>query len=208
MNDVIGSHDHAAQGPFRMNFSATHNVTLSDMAHAARLAARWRDILVNLAGIAVMLFILAQVGFAFAFYVRAVVDNPDMLAKLLRFETGTELGWWTWASVLVTLLLPVFLFYSVRLVVETLFPAQRVRRLMKGSDMLGPTDYLVGDEGVRSRTGGGPDVFLPWTAFDSMRHDATMAVLTRQGQLRFFLPLDAFGADRDAVLATLSQRVS
>jgi len=72
----------------------------------------------------------------------------------------------------------------------------------------GARTYLVGDEGVRSRTGGGPDVFLPWTAFDAMRHDARMAALTRQGQLRFFVPLDAFGADRDAVLATLSQRVS
>lgn len=192
---------------FRMHFTATHNVTLSDMAHAARLAARWPDIFVNLAGLGVMLFILAQIGFSFALYVRAVVDNPDMLAKLLRFEAGGELGWWIWASVLAVLLLPVFLFYSVLLVVETLFPARRVRRLMKGSDLLGPTAYLVSDEGVRSRTGGGPDVFMPWTAFDAMRHEAGMAVLTRQGQLRFFVPLDAFGADRDAVLATLSQRV-
>src|SRR5688572_7161693 len=141
----------ARKSASRMQFTATHNVTVEDMAHAARLAARWRDVAINLAGIALMLFILAQVGFAFAFYVRAIVDNPDMPAKLLRFETGAELGWWTWASVLVTLLLPVFLFYSVRLVVETLFPARRLRRLMKGSDMLGPTTYLVGDEGVRSR---------------------------------------------------------
>jgi hypothetical protein len=79
--------------------------------------------------------------------------------------------------------------------------------LLTRSDMLGPTTYTIDNEGVRSTNAAGSDVFLPWATFDGLRTDADLAVLTRKGQLRFFVPLQAFARDRDDVVTHLTSRV-
>jgi hypothetical protein len=191
-----------------MPFTAAHDVTAEDVARAARLAMRTRDKFLGIGGGLIMVAVEVLVAYAFAIYVAAIVKSPAMLIDLLRFETGdlsTSLV--TWLSVIITLLLPVFFFYTGRTLVESARPDWRVRRLVKGSDMLGPTTYTIDNEGVRSTKAAGSDVFLPWATFDGLRTDADLAVLTRKGQLRFFVPLQAFARDRDDVVTHLTSRV-
>ena len=98
-----------------MQLVATHDVTPDDVARAARLAARRADLLLNILVIVVIVGILSQVLYSFALYLGAVVKSPAMLVDLLRFETGgAGVAVLTWLSILVTLALPVFLFYAVR----------------------------------------------------------------------------------------------
>jgi hypothetical protein len=191
-----------------MPFRAAHDVSAEDVALAARIAMRTRDKLLGLGGGLIMVAVEVLVAYAFAIYVVAIVKSPGMLVDLLRFETGdrgTSLV--TWLSVLVTLLLPVFLFYSLRTLVDCVRPDWRVRRLVKGSDMLGQTTYTIDNEGVRSTKAAASDVFLPWSTFDGIRMDADLAVLTRKGKLRFFVPLQAFARERDDVVTHLTSRV-
>jgi hypothetical protein len=155
-----------------------------------------------------MVAVLTQVSYSFGLYVSAIVKSPAMLISLLRLETGEpSASVATWLSVLITLLLPVFFFYCLRTLIESVRPDWRVRRLVRGSDMLGPTTYTIDDEGVRSAKLAGPDVFLPWSTFDGLRLHVDLAVLTHKAQLRFFVPLQAFSGERDAVLAHLLSRV-
>ena len=192
-----------------MPFTGTHHVTADDYAHAVRLAARRRDVVLSLFAAAVLVVILFYVGWAFAIYVRAAVMAPDRLLDFLRFETGGPgTGLVSWLSVLVALALPVFGFFAVRAFLEALRPGRRVRRLMRRSDLLGPTTYRIDDEGVRSSTAAGPETFLPWTSFDGVRSDRRMAILTRQGSLRFFVPFAALGAERDTALAHIEAHVN
>jgi hypothetical protein len=192
-----------------MQFLATHYVTADDVARAGRLGARRADLLVSIFVIVVLVGILSQVLYSFALYLGAVVKSPGMLIELLRFETGgAGIAVLSWLSIFVTLSLPVFLFFAVRSLAETLYPAWRVRRLMKNSDMIGPTTYTIDDRGVRSVKDGGADVFLPWTALDGVRCDAEIAVLMRNSRPVFFLPLAAFGHERDAVSAQITSRIS
>ena len=192
-----------------MQLVATHDVTPDDVARAARLAARRADLLLNILVIVVIVGILSQVLYSFALYLGAVVKSPAMLVDLLRFETGgAGVAVLTWLSILVTLALPVFLFYAVRSLAEALRPAWRARRLTRNSDIIGPTTYTVDDHGVRSVREGGADVFLPWAALDEVRSDAEIAVLMRSATPRLFVPLAAFGRERDAVLAQMRSRIS
>jgi hypothetical protein len=192
-----------------MQFVATHNVTADDVARATQLAARKVDLLLNIFVIVVLVGILSQVLYSFTLYLGAVVNSPARLIDLLRFESeGIGIAVLTWLSIIVALSLPVFLFYALRSLVETIYPAWRVRRLTKNSDMLGPTTYTIDDHGVRSVTKGGTDVFLPWTALDAVRCDAEVAVLMCSTRLMFFVPLAAFGHERDAVLAQIRSRIS
>jgi hypothetical protein len=102
----------------------------------------------------------------------------------------------------------VFLFYAIRSLAETLHPAWRVRRLIKNSDIIGPTTYTIDDRGVRSLRKEGADVFLPWTTFDGVRSNAEIAVLVTKTRPKFFVPLGAFGLQRDELLAEIRSRVS
>jgi hypothetical protein len=172
------------------------------------MAMRTRDKLLGIAGGVIMVAVEVLVAYAFAIYVAAIVKSPAMLIDLLRFEAGDRSNSVvTWLSLLVTLLLPVFFFYSLRTMVDCVRPDWRVRRLVKGSDMLGPTTYTIDNEGVRSTNASGSDVFLPWSTFDGIRTDADLAVLTRKGKLRFFVPLQAFARERDDVVTHLTSRV-
>ena len=192
-----------------MQFVATHNVTADDVARAARLGARRADLLLSIFVVVVLIGILSQVLYSFTLYLGAVVNSPARLIDLLRFESGgTGIAVLSWLSIIVALSLPVFLFYALRSLAETLFPAWRVRRLPKNSDMIGPTTYTIDDNGVRSVKQGGADVFLPWTALDAVRCDAEVAVLMRSTRLMFFVPLAAFGHERDVVLAQIRSRIS
>jgi hypothetical protein len=139
--------------------------------------------------------ILSQVLYAFRLYARTAADSPDRLAALLRFESGAGNAALAWISVLVTLCLPVFLFYSVRALAETLHPAWRVRRLMRDSDLCGATTYAIDDHGVRSTREGGSDVFIPWSAFDGLRSDTEIAVLLRRTRMLFFVSQHRLAAD-------------
>jgi hypothetical protein len=192
-----------------MQFTGSHNVTLDDIAQAIQLSSRWRDAALNLFVVLVLAAILLQIGFSFALYAGAVAKAPGRLLDLLRFDNATDLtvGLISWLSIFVTLLLPIFLFFSLRALVEALFPKLRVRRLMKHSAILGPTTYTLDEEGVRSETEHGPKTFLPWTSFDSTRQDDVMAILTHKRQLRFFVPLAAFGGDREQVLGLISSKL-
>jgi len=156
-----------------MLFVATHNVTADDVAHAARLGTRKADLVLSVVVVVVLVAILAQVLYAFAIYLSAVAGSPEKLVGLLRFETA-ELGVavLSWLSILVTLLLPIFLFYAVRALADTFHPAWRVRRLIKNSDVIGPTTYTLDDRGIRSVGAQGAEVFLPWMNFDGVRSDA------------------------------------
>ena len=192
-----------------MQFVATHNVTADDVARATQLAARRADVLLNIFVIVVIVGILSQVLYSFTLYLGAVVESPAMLVDLLRFETGTVGdAVLSWLSIFVTLSLPVFLFYAIRSLAESLFPAWRVRRLMKNADIIGPTTYTVDDHGVRSVKKGGAEVFLPWTVLDGLRCDGEIAVLMRNTRPMFFVPLAAFGRERDAVSAQIRARLS
>jgi hypothetical protein len=145
-----------------MQFVATHNVTANDVARAAQLGARRVDLLLSVIVVVVIVGILAQVLYSFALYLSAVTGAPEKLVGLLRFETG-EIGIaaLSWLSILVSLSLPVFLFYAIRSLADTLHPAWRVRRLMKNSDIIGPTTYTIDDRGVRSVRKEGAEVFCP-----------------------------------------------
>jgi hypothetical protein len=107
-----------------------------------------------------------------------------------------------WLSIIVTLGLPVFLFFALRSLAEAIWPSWRVRRLLKTSDMLGPTTYTIDDDGVRAVRSGGTDIFRPWTSFDGMRCDEQIAVLTRKGRPLVFVPLAPFG-ERDALVTQI-----
>jgi hypothetical protein len=192
-----------------MQFVATHNVTVDDVVRAARLGVRRVDFLLSILVVVVLIGILSQVLYSFTLYLGAVVNFPARLIELLRFESGgIEIAVLSWLSIIVALSLPMFLFYALRSLAETLFPAWRVRRLTKNSDMIGPTTYIVDDDGVRSVKQGGADVFLPWTALDAVRCDAEVAVLMRGTRVMFFVPLVAFGHQREAVLAQIRSRIS
>ena len=191
-----------------MRFVATHNVTVEDVMHAVQLSRRWTDLVGGIVVVVVLAATLSQVLYAFGLYLRAATDSPKMLVALLRFEGGAENSALAWISVLVTLCLPVFLFYSVRALAETLRPAWRARRLMRDSDLWGATTYVIDDRGVRATKEGGRDVFIPWSAFDGLRNDTEIAVLLRRSRMLFFVPLQAFGADGGMVLAQLRSNIS
>ena len=166
------------------------------------------DLFLSVIVVVVIVGILAQVLYSFL-YLSAVAHAPEKLVGLLRFETS-EIGVaaLSWLSILVSLSLPVFLFYAIRALVDTLHPASRVRRLIRNSDIIGPTTYTIDDRGVRSVRKEGPEVFLPWTTFDGIRSDAQIAVLFSKTRPKFFVPLGAFGVERDKVLAEIRSRVS
>jgi hypothetical protein len=191
-----------------MQFVATHNVTVEDVMRAVRLTRRWIDLVAIIVVVVVLAAVLSQVLYAFGLYLRAATDFPDRFVALLRFEYGAEDSALAWISVLVTLCLPVFLFYSVRALAETLRPAWRARRLTRDSDLCGTTTYAIDDRGVRSTREGGSEVFIPWSSFDGLRNDTQIAVLLRGTRMLFFVPLQAFGADRGAVLAQLRSNIS
>jgi hypothetical protein len=121
---------------------------------------------------------------------------PRRLLDLLILHNGVANAVFVWLSILVTLGLPVFLFYSLRALAEAVFPIWRARRLTKTADLTGPITYTVDDLGVRSRRASGVDTFMPWASFDDMRNDAEFVTLTRGRQLQFFVPLAAFGPTR------------
>jgi len=192
-----------------MEFVATHNVTASDVARATQLGARRTDLLLNVFVVVVIVAILSQVFYAFTLYLGAVVNSPGQFIDLLLFKSGeTTNAALSWLSIIVTLSLPVFLFYALRSVGEAIFPAWRVRRLTKNSDIIGQTTYTIDDHGVRSITKGGTEVFLPWTALDGVRSDSEIAVLMRNTRPVFFVPLAAFGQERDALSVQIRSRVS
>jgi hypothetical protein len=193
-----------------MQFTGSHSVTIDDMAHGIQLASRWRDTALSLFVVLVLAAILLQVGYSFFLYVGAAANAPNKLLELLRFDNASDIGTGliSWLSIFVTLLLPIFLFFSLRALVEALHPKLRGRRLMKDTATLGPTTYTRDEEGVRSETKGGPNTFLPWTTFDGIPHDDAMAILTRKRQLRFFVPLAAFGGDREQVLGHISSKLN
>jgi len=192
-----------------MLFVATHNVTVDDVTRAARLGARKVDLVLSVIVVVVLVAVLAQVLYAFAIYLLSIASSPEKLISLLRFETA-ELGVavLSWLSILVTILLPIFLFYAVRALADAFHPAWRVRRLIKNSDVIGPTTYTIDDRGIRSVGAQGAEVFLPWTNFDGVRSDAEIAVLVSKTRPKFFVPLGAFGQERDKVLAEIRSRVS
>lgn len=192
-----------------MLFVATHNVTANDVARAIRLGARKVDLLFSIVVVVVLLGILAQVLYSFALYISAIAGAPEKLVSLLRFETP-EVGMaaLSWLSILVTLLLPIFLFYAVRSLADAFYPAWKVRRLIKNSDIVGPTTYTIDDRGIRSIGPQGAEVFLPWTTFDGVQADQEIAVLVNKTRPKFFVPLGAFGRERDQVLAEIRHRVS
>ena len=191
-----------------MRFVANHNVTPREAARAVRLTARRTDLLVRIFVVVVLIGILSQVLYAFALYLRAAAGSPAMLLHLLRFERGTADALLAWLSIIVTLSLPVFLFYALRSLAETIHPALWVRRAIRNSDIIGPTTYTVDDDGVRAVRAGGTDVFMPWRSFDGMRSDGEVAALMRKTRLLFFVPLAAFGTDRDALLAQMRSQIS
>jgi hypothetical protein len=192
-----------------MLFVATHNVTADDVARAARLGARKVDLVLTVIVVVVLVAVVAQVLYAFAIYLLALASSPEKLISLLRFETA-ELGVavLSWLSILVTILLPIFLFYAVRALADAFHPAWRVRRLIKNSDVIGPTTYTIDDRGIRSVGAQGAEVFLPWTNFDGVRSDPEIAVLVSKTRPKFFVPLGAFGQERNKVLAEIRSRVS
>jgi hypothetical protein len=191
-----------------MQFVATHNVTADDVARVTQLAARKTDLLLNIFVTVVIIGILSQVFYAFTLYLGAVVNSPGKLVDLLLFKSAEITNAvFSWLSIIVTLSLPVFLFYALRSLVEAIYPPWRVRRLTKNSDIIGPTTYTIDDHGVRSVTRGGTEVFLPWTALDGVRCDAEIAVLMRNSRPLFFVPLAAFGQERDAVSAQIRARI-
>jgi len=191
-----------------VQFVATHNVTAEDLVRAVQLTGRRTDVAARLVVVVVLTAILWQVLHAFSFYLRAAAGAPDRLVALLRADRGAGDAALAWMSVLVTLCLPVFFFYALRALAEALRPAWRARRLMRDSDLFGAVTYTVDERGVRSTRADGRDVFMPWSAFDGMRHDAAMAVLLRGTRMLFFVPLQAFDSNRDAVLDTLKSHVS
>src|SRR6187551_987853 len=94
------------------------------------IGARKVDLVLSVIVVVVLVAVVAQVLYAFAIYLLAVASSPEKLISLLRFETA-ELGVavLSWLSILVTLLLPIFLFYAVRALADTFHPAWRIRRL-------------------------------------------------------------------------------
>jgi hypothetical protein len=191
-----------------MQFVATHDVTAEDVARAAQLTTRWTDILLSVTVVVVLAAILSQVLYAFWVYLRAVIDYQANFADLLRLNTG-DIGntVFAWLSIIVTLGLPIFLFFAVRSLAETIWPSRRVRRLMKNSNVIGPTTYTVSDEGIRAAKAGGADVFMPWSFFDGTQSDADIVALTQRGRTQFFVPLAAFGSQREAVFAHIRSRI-
>jgi hypothetical protein len=193
----------------QMQFVATHNVTPDDVVRATRLGARKVDLFISVVVVLVLVGILAQVLYSFALYLSAVAGASEKLVGLLRFETGeTSVAMLSWLSILVTLLLPIFLFYAVRSLTDALQPGRRVRRLMKSSGTIGPTTYTIDDRGVRSVGAQGAETFLPWTSFDGVRSDAEIVVMLSKSRPTFFVPLGAFGGERNEVLAEIRSRIS
>ena len=191
-----------------MQFIATHDVTAEDIARAIGLTARPTDAVLSLGVVVVLAAILSQVLYAFSVYVKAAAGSPGKLVEFLLFHDGPGNAAMGWLSIVVTLCLPIFLFYALRSLAETLRPAWRVRRLAKISDVCGLTTYTVDDAGVRAARAGGTETFMPWTNFDGLRCDSEIASLTHRGRLRFFVPLQPFGAQRDQVRAYIQSRVA
>ena len=184
-------------------------MTADDVARAAQLGARRADLLLSVTVVVVLVGILAQALYSFALYLSAVANAPERLVGFLLFQAGeTGDSLLAWLSILVSLGLPIFLFYAVRALADTLHPGRRVRRLIKSSDILGPTTYTIDDRGVRTLRKEGAEVFLPWTTFDGVRSDAEIVVLFGNTQPKFFVPLGAFGLARDELLAEIKSRVS
>jgi len=152
--------------------------------------------------------ILAQVVHSFWLYLTAATGSPDRLLELLFAHHGFVNAVVAWLSIIVTLCLPLFLFYAFRALAETLSPTLRARRLLKTWDVCGPTTYTVDDAGVRSAREGGVDTFMPWASFDGLRSDAAIAALTNRKRLKFFVPIAAFGAQQREVLAQIQSRIS
>jgi len=176
---------------------------------AARLGARKQDIFIGIVVVLVLAGILAQVLYSFWLYLSAAAGAPEKLIALLRFESANPgVALMSWLSIMVSLLLPVFLFYAVRSLADALNPGRRVRRLAKKSDITGPTTYTIDERGVRSVGARGAETFLPWSAFDAVRSDAEIAVLLSKARPRFFLPLEAFGRERNNLLAEIKSRIS
>jgi hypothetical protein len=190
-----------------MQFRGTHTVRAEDIARAMRLTTRPTDVLISGFVVVVLIAILSQVIYAFFIYLKAAAGSPGKLLDLLLVHDGATNAVFGWLSILVTLCLPVFLFYSMRALAEALSPVWRARRLAKTSDLTGPVTYTVDDLGVRSQRVGGVDTFMPWANFDGIRHDAEIVALTRGRQLQFFVPLAAFGPQQDEVLTHIKAAV-
>jgi hypothetical protein len=140
----------------KMRFIARHNVTTNDLARAAKLAARWTDILLSIFVVVVIIAILSQVLYSFGLYLWAAAASPDMLFDLLRFRSADiSIAVLSWISILVTLCLPAFLFFAMRSLLETIFPAWRVQRLVKTSDIIGqrPTPLTIAAYAPRGMKG-------------------------------------------------------
>jgi hypothetical protein len=191
-----------------MQFVGSHSITAEDIARAMRLARRPSEILLNVAVVIALAGILMQVLYAFFVYLTAATTAPSRLLDLLAMPDGAMNATLAWLSILTTLVLPVFLFYAARALAETLWPIVRVRRLLTGSDVIGPATYTIDEQGVRSARIGGPETFMPWASFDRARSDSEIVALTQKGQLRFFVPLAAFGAQRNRVTAEIAVRVA
>jgi hypothetical protein len=190
-----------------MRFFAHHNVTAEDVARAMRLARRPAEVLINVVLVVALAGILAQVLYSFFIYLTAATGAPIRLPELLRMDYGVMNAIFGWLSILITALLPVFLFYALRTLAEMIWPTMRVRRLLKTSDIVGPTAYTIDEQGVRCAKSGGTDTFMPWPTFDHVKFDADIAALTTKGQLRVFVPLSAFGLQREQVAAEIQARV-
>jgi len=191
-----------------MPFVGTHNVTAEDIARAMRLARRPAEILLSVIVVIALAGILAQVLYAFFIYLTAATAAPGKLLDLLAMRDGPMNATLAWLSILTTAVLPVFLFFAVRALAETLWPVKRVRRLLTSSDMIGPTTYRIGEQGVRSARVGGTETFMPWATFDGVTSDSDIVALTKKGQLRFFVPLAAFGVRRDQVIAEIAAHIA
>src|SRR5262249_21231511 len=120
-----------------MPFFGTHNVTAEDIARAMRLARRPVEVWFNAALAIVLAGILIQVLYSFFIYLRAASGAGEKLLGLLLMQDGAINGIVAWLSIATTGTLPVFLFYVLRTLAETIWPGLRVTRLSEASDLIG-----------------------------------------------------------------------
>src|SRR5215208_6223161 len=132
-----------------MQFTGTHELRTEDIARAMRLTTRPTEILLNVVVVVALIAILSQVLYAFLIYLKAAAGSPGKLLDLLLVHDGAINAVFGWLSILITLCLPLFLFYSMRALAEAVFPLWRARRLMKTADLTGAVTYTVNDLGVR-----------------------------------------------------------
>src|SRR5262249_30726040 len=142
-----------------------------------------------------------QVLYSFFIYLSAASGAGEKLLGLLLMQDGAINGIVAWLSIATTGTLPVFLFYTLRALAETIWPGLRVTRLSEASELIGPTTYTISEQGVHAARSGGTEISIPWTAFDEIRSDSEIVALIARSRLRFFVPLSAFGAERDQVAA-------